>query len=88
MVHHDHGFCTEVTPECPVSATTYGYYPNLAVNSFFIGLFGVCCLGQIVIGTTRRTWTYLVALTIGCFGEAVGYGGRIIMVSPSLSIHE
>ncbi|KIX02275.1 uncharacterized protein Z518_08214 [Rhinocladiella mackenziei CBS 650.93] len=71
--------CTEVTPECPVEFTTYGYYPNLSVNSFFIALFGICCIAQLILGTRRRTWTYLVAVAIGCFGESIGYAGRIVM---------
>ncbi len=58
-------FCTEVTPECPVSSTLYGYTPNLSVNSFFVALFGLCLVAQLIIGTTRRTWTYLVVLAIG-----------------------
>jgi RTA1 like protein len=71
--------CTEVTPECPVELTTYGYYPGLSVNSFFVALFGLLCLLQIGFGISRRIWTYLVVMVIGTFGEAVGYGGRIMM---------
>jgi hypothetical protein len=77
--HHARRFCTEVTPDCPVSLTTYGYYPNLSVNSFFIALFGICLVAQLVLGTWRRTWTYLAVVSIGCFGEAVGYVGRLLM---------
>jgi hypothetical protein len=77
--HHGYGYCTEVGPECPVSATTYGYYPNLSVNSFFIALFGLCLFAQLILGTTRRTWTFLGVVVVGCFGEAVGYIGRILM---------
>ena len=75
------GLCTEITPQCPLELTTYGYYPNLTVNSFFAGLFGLLCLLQIVFGAWRRTWTYMVVVVIALFGEAVGYGGRIIMHS-------
>lgn len=71
--------CTEVTPTCPVEWTTYGYYPDLTVNSFFVALFGVLCLAQIGLGTFRRTWTYMLAMVIATFGEAVGYGGRLMM---------
>ncbi len=81
MRNSTRNFCTEISAECPVEATTYGYYPNLSVNSFFIALFGLCLLGQVILGTWRRTWTYLVVLAIGCFGEAIGYVGRIIMHS-------
>ena len=71
--------CTEVTPNCPIELTTYGYRPNLAVNSFFVGLFGLLCILQIVFGTSRRTWTYMLAVVIATFGETVGYGGRVMM---------
>ena len=71
--------CSSVTPECPVELTLYGYTPNLAVNAFFTALFSLLCLAQIYIGITRRTWTYMIAVVIGTFGEAVGYGGRLMM---------
>ncbi|KAI1619027.1 RTA1 like protein-domain-containing protein [Exophiala viscosa] len=77
--HYTRHFCTQISPECPVEDSTYGYYPNLGVNSFFIALFGLCLFAQLFLGVWRRTWTYLVVVGIGCFGEAVGYIGRIIM---------
>ncbi|EXJ68924.1 uncharacterized protein A1O5_07856 [Cladophialophora psammophila CBS 110553] len=77
--HHARHYCTEITPDCPLELTTYGYYPNLSVNSFFIALFGLCMLLQLALGTWKRTWTYLIAVAIGSFGEAVGYVGRVIM---------
>ncbi len=79
--HHARRYCTQITPECPVELTTYGYYPNLSVNSFFIALFGLCLFVQLGLGTWRRTWTYLGVVAVGCFGEAVGYIGRVIMHS-------
>lgn len=77
--HSTRRYCTEITPQCPVELTTYGYYPNLSVNSFFIALFGLCMFLQLGLGTWRRTWTYMGVVVVGCFGEAVGYVGRIIM---------
>ena len=71
--------CTEITPECPVSLTLYGYYPNLSVNAFFVALFGLLFVLQIAFGGLRRTWTFMIAAGIGLFGEAVGYGGRLLM---------
>lgn len=67
--------CTEITPQCPVEATTYGYYPNLSSNIFFavyFGLLGVCQLG---LGIYLRTWTFLAVLGIGTFMEAAGHVG-------------
>lgn len=74
-----HGICTQVTPECPVEATTYGYYPNFSVNTFFVALFGLLLILQIIFGISRRTWTYLVVVSIGCLGECIGYVGRLLM---------
>jgi hypothetical protein len=71
--------CLEVTPECPVFATLYGYRPNLGVNAFLCALFALCCLGSIVVGIMSKTWTYTLALGISTFLEAAGYAGRIIM---------
>jgi len=76
---HARHYCTEITPDCPVSLTTYGYYPNLSANSFFIAVFALCCILQLVLGTWRKTWTWLVVVSLGTFGEAVGYGGRVLM---------
>ncbi|KEF59019.1 uncharacterized protein A1O9_03862 [Exophiala aquamarina CBS 119918] len=71
--------CDEISPSCPVELTTYGYYPNLGANAFFVALFGVCLIATLFLGIRKRTWTYMAVLTIGTFGEAVGYVGRILM---------
>ncbi|KAJ6016153.1 hypothetical protein N7540_010744 [Penicillium herquei] len=73
--------CTHVTPECPVSETTYGYYPNLGGNAFFTAFFGVMGVAQVGLGVYYRTWTFMVALGIGAFMEMAGYIGRILMHS-------
>jgi hypothetical protein len=71
--------CTEVTPQCPAIASTYGYYPMLGANAFFLALFAICCLASLVIGVWTKTWTYTIALGIGTLLETAGYAGRIIM---------
>jgi hypothetical protein len=71
--------CLEVSPECPVYATLYGYYPNLGANAFLCALFALLCIASIVIGVMSRTWTYTAALAVGTFLEAAGYAGRVIM---------
>lgn len=81
MPRASYDLCTKVTPECPVAATTYGYYPNLAGNSFYVAFFGLCLLVQLFIGIKQRTWTYMLALGVGTFGEMVGYIGRVWMHS-------
>lgn len=77
----DFSECTQVTPQCPVEASTYGYYPNFAVNTFFVTLFGLCLLSAVVLGVWTRTWTYTITLCIGTLLETAGYAGRIIMNS-------
>ncbi|KAF1943315.1 parasitic phase-specific protein PSP-1 [Clathrospora elynae] len=71
--------CLEVSPECPVHATLYGYAPNMGANAFLTALFGVCCISTIVIGIMTKTWTYTAALAVGTFLETAGYAGRVIM---------
>jgi len=71
--------CLEVSPQCPVRATLYGYRPNLGANAFLAALFGICFLGSLVIGILTKTWTYTIALSIGTFLECAGYVGRVIM---------
>jgi hypothetical protein len=73
--------CTEVSPLCPVEATTYGYYPNLAGNIFFTVLFGILALFQLGIGIYYRTWTFMVAVAVGAILELAGYIGRVLMHS-------
>jgi hypothetical protein len=75
--HHD--LCNAVSPECPVGDTLYGYYPNLGANVFFASLFGLLLLAQLIIGTYTRTWTFMLAVGLGIFGEMTGYIGRLIM---------
>lgn len=71
--------CTEVTPLCPVEATTYGYYPNLGLHSTLCAAFVICALLQIGFGVWHRSWTFMIALAGGSIMEAVGYVGRIMM---------
>lgn len=71
--------CTAVSPECPVAATTYGYYPNLGGNIFFTAFFGVLGVFQVGWGLRYRTWTFMFALCVGAFMEMAGYVGRVLM---------
>ncbi|RHZ62577.1 RTA1 domain-containing protein [Aspergillus thermomutatus] len=73
--------CTEVSPICPVEATTYGYYPNLGGNIFFTVFFGILAILQLGIGVYYRTWTFMVALAVGAVLEMAGYIGRVLMHS-------
>lgn len=71
--------CTEVSATCPVSATTYGYYPNLPANIIFTVVFGVTGILQLVLGLRYRTYTWMIGVTLGCLLEMAGYIGRLLM---------
>lgn len=71
--------CTDISPECPVQGTIYGYYPSLAANAFFAAFFGLCMLIHLGLGLKFKTWTFMIACCLGCCGELVGYIGRLIM---------
>ncbi|KFX95898.1 hypothetical protein V495_03927 [Pseudogymnoascus sp. VKM F-4514 (FW-929)] len=71
--------CTEVSELCPVSATTYGYYPNFGGNIFFTAFFGVLFISGLAIGLRGKTWTFMLALGIGSGLEMLGYVGRVMM---------
>ncbi|OBT70174.1 hypothetical protein VE03_00331 [Pseudogymnoascus sp. 23342-1-I1] len=71
--------CTEVSELCPVSETTYGYYPNFGGNIFFTAFFGALFISGLAIGIRGKTWTYALALGIGSGLEMLGYVGRVMM---------
>ncbi|RAH65223.1 RTA1 domain-containing protein [Aspergillus aculeatinus CBS 121060] len=71
--------CTSVTPACPVSATTLGYYPNLGGNIFLLLVFAICALTQIYLGFRYRVRLYSALVFLGCAGEGVGYIGRLML---------
>jgi hypothetical protein len=73
-------FCEEVgPPPCTVERTIYGYYPSIGANAFFAAFFGLCLLVHLVLGVRYKTWTFMIALSLGCLGEVIGYAGRIMM---------
>lgn len=71
--------CTDVTPLCPVTATVYGDYFNLAGSAFFTAVFTLCLIIQIFHAIRGRTISYSVFLAIGTGFEIMGYGARIAM---------
>lgn len=71
--------CFQVTPQCPVEATTYGDYFNLGACIFFTVFFAICFIAQIGIGAWGRTWSFSIFLWIGTAFEIMGYGARISM---------
>lgn len=77
--------CTEITSTCTLQDTIYGYNPSLSANAVFLSPFFILFSANLYLGLRFRTWTYAFALTCGCFIEAVGYIGRLILHSNSFS---
>jgi hypothetical protein len=73
--------CTAVSAQCPVQGSIYGYYPSLPANAFFLAFFALFALVNVGLGVRYRTWTFMIALTLGCTAEAVGYIGRVLLHS-------
>jgi hypothetical protein len=64
------GNCTVDT--CPISESTYGYYPSKPANMAFLAIFIISLIAHIIQGIKWKSWTFLVALGIGTLMEAVG----------------
>ncbi|KXS95726.1 hypothetical protein AC578_10755 [Pseudocercospora eumusae] len=71
--------CTEVTPSCPVEATTYGYYPNLAGNSLLLSIFALCTISQLLLALRFRILAFSTIVSLASLSETIGYTGRILM---------
>ncbi|KAL3477014.1 RTA1 like protein-domain-containing protein [Aspergillus californicus] len=69
--------CTLET--CPVSMGMVQYLPILWCQILFMAIFGAAIIPQLVFGIRYKTWTFMVAMILGLIGEAVGYGGRIML---------
>lgn len=76
---YDTAFCTEVSPECPASATTLGYAPNLAAGIIFTAAYAICGVITLAIGIWKRTWAFGFVVGAGFLLETCGYIGRIMM---------
>lgn len=64
--------CTHMSPQCPVSATTLGYYPNKPLNIFIAAAFGLAAVITIFFGVWKRTWAYMSFIVAGCALELAG----------------
>ncbi|SPQ25445.1 505f3e0a-8005-46ca-be49-b987d1fac54f [Thermothielavioides terrestris] len=69
--------CTEVTPTCPVQATTLGYYPNRGINIFFAVGFAVAMVVTLILGVKTKTWSYMAFIAAGTALELAGYLARV-----------
>ncbi|GAB1316898.1 Parasitic phase-specific protein PSP-1 [Madurella fahalii] len=75
--------CTEVSPYCPVKATTLGYSPAKGLNVFLAIAYGLIAVLALSIGIWKRTWGFSLAVASGCALECVGYVGRsLLAVNP------
>lgn len=64
--------CTDVTPDCPVSGSIYGYAPNIAASYAFAIIFGICALVQLVQMVKWRMWSFGIAVILGAISEVIG----------------
>ena len=64
---------------CPLSEAYVEYVPSLAGNAFYLGVFAVLLVAQVVLGIRYRTWSYLAGLFGGLVLEIIGYAGRLQM---------
>lgn len=71
--------CSHVSELCPVSATLYGYQPNLGGNVFLAVMHGLMLIIQTCYAIYFRTWTFYIAMLGSTALELVGYIGRILM---------
>ncbi|KAJ5771016.1 uncharacterized protein N7511_003067 [Penicillium nucicola] len=75
--------CKEVTPECPLGGTIYGYAPDYSTTVEFAVIFAICCLVQLVQMFRWRLWSFSICVILGALTEGLtkqaGYFGRILL---------
>jgi hypothetical protein len=64
--------CKEVTPECPVEGTIYGYAPNYSTTVEFCVIFFICCLVQLAQMIRWRLWSFSISVILGALTEVIG----------------
>lgn len=71
--------CPDISPDCPVSKSFYGYSPSLGPDIALLVLFSMALVGHGVQGWYYRAWGTLTAMLWGCICEVLGYIGRLMM---------
>ncbi|KAI1616118.1 RTA1 like protein-domain-containing protein [Exophiala viscosa] len=71
--------CFNVSSQCPVENTIYGYYPSVGANCFFVAFFFMAAVMQLYGGIRYKTWTYLIAMFLACIDQGLGYIGRVML---------
>jgi hypothetical protein len=64
--------CKEVTAECPIEGTIYGYAPNYSTTVEFCVIFAICCLVQLAQMIRWRLWSFSISVVLGAFSEVIG----------------
>ena len=72
--------CSEVTFFCPLEATVLGYYPNLGANIFFTIVFGINMIASVYFAIRYKTWSYSLALVVGCMLETAGKSACLVAI--------
>lgn len=72
LVSRSSSHCTEVTPDCPVTGSIYGYAPNIAATYAFAIIFGLCALIQLIQLIKWRMWSFGIAVILGAISEVIG----------------
>ncbi|KAL8718275.1 MAG: hypothetical protein Q9225_004566 [Loekoesia sp. 1 TL-2023] len=69
--------CTLET--CPLSIATVDYIPSLGGNAFYLALFSLILVLQLIFGFRWRTWSFAGAMFGGLVLEIIGYVARVQM---------
>lgn len=72
---------------CPLSEAEIGYQPSLGGNVFYLVLFALMLVAQLVLGIRQRTWSFLVGMVGGLLLEIVGYVGRLQLHADPFSFN-
>ena len=75
--------CTKET--CPVSASTYGYRPNLGATIFFLIVFALSGCVYCWQGVRTRTWFFSIAMVLGSLCEVIGYISKLLLWNDPFS---
>ena len=76
-LYNNTNLCT--THTCPLDWGDMRYIPSLGGNAFYLALFVICLIAQVVLGVIYRTWPFMIAWIFGLGLEIVGYIGREMM---------
>lgn len=71
--------CPDISADCPISKSFYGYSPSLGPDITLLVLFSMALVGHGIQGWYYRAWGTLTAMLWGCICEVLGYIGRLMM---------